>query len=239
MIRSKKEIILESIVIDTTDEFNPFEKKILKKFFKTHGLEGDFDVYDNAALLIEELEMGYQEAFNLANTFSNKRDILFSETSSLRSDFDKSRVFFRYVDKEIKRLSEDVERAGTIEEKKIDINISGDEVTNRTVRLWDSYNGFILYLPLDYRYEREMREQKSLLVYVMLEKILLASYDYDNNIFRVNVMYSIGESTGEKKPLTSFEWEYPENITKESIYQTVNDIYENVKRQISSFTFSM
>lgn len=240
MFKRKKEILLESLVIDNTNEFTPLEKKILKKFFRLYGLEDHFDIYDNAALLIEEMEMDYQSAFDLAYTFFKKREILFSESSFLRSNFEKNKIFFKFLNTGMIKFEKNYDKL-SIDEKTITIKIEGDEPLERVIRFWDSYTGFMLYLPLNYTFSNEERDQKSILIYVNFntkdhpEK---KWYNDDEN-FNVNINYSMGEGNREQKNITNFDYPYPEKIDSESINKTIQNIYDIVKKEIEGFNFSM
>jgi hypothetical protein len=236
MVKNKKEILLESMVIDNSNEFTPLEKKILKKFFKTYGLENDFNVYENAAMLIEELEMDYQSAFDLSHTFLTKRDILFSESSYLRTNFEKNKIFFKYLNTQTEQFAKYIEDGASLPEKTIPIKIKGDEeITERVIRFWDSYGGFMFYLPLSYDHS------KSIIVYASFNKKEDPNrkyYDDDNN-FEVNINYSIGDGDRTQKSFYTFDYPYPEKITTDSIYETISKIYDIVKDKVSNYEFSM
>ena len=65
----KKDVILESQLIDLTTEFTPTEKRMLKtlnKKFGKGGMYADFDRWAGAAFLIEEMELPYDQAYDLA-----------------------------------------------------------------------------------------------------------------------------------------------------------------------------
>ena len=81
----KKDVILEAQLIDLTTEFTPQEKRMLKtlnKKFGVGGMYGDFDRWEGAAFLIEEMELPYDQAYDLALTFWWYGDKLFKEARS-------------------------------------------------------------------------------------------------------------------------------------------------------------
>ena len=96
----KKDVILEAQLIDLTTEFTPQEKRMLKtlnKKFGVGGMYGDFDRWEGAAFLIEEMELPYDQAYDLALTFWWYGDKLFKEGDPLYKKEDRGYVFNRVM----------------------------------------------------------------------------------------------------------------------------------------------
>ena len=78
----KKYVLLESLLIDTSDEFNENEKRIMKLIHKKYGNTTpnySISVYDVAAWLIDDFDLSYEVAFELAKTYYWQGSKLFKE----------------------------------------------------------------------------------------------------------------------------------------------------------------
>ena len=83
----KKYVLLESLLIDTSNEFSDNEKRILKLIHKKYEKEMssyNFSVYEVAAWLIEDFELSYEVAFELSKYYFWEGRKLFSEYEPLR-----------------------------------------------------------------------------------------------------------------------------------------------------------
>ena len=100
----KKNLILESLLIDKIDEFTPYEKKLLgvlhKKFgFGSGKLDNSwyFDKWKSAAYLIEFFEVPYDVAHSLASTYYWNGDKLFMEYEPIRKHENRSYLMMNYA----------------------------------------------------------------------------------------------------------------------------------------------
>ena len=101
MIIKKKYVLLESLLIDDTNEFDATEKRIFKMLNIQYGnpMKGveegkkPFSQWDVAAWLIENIEIPYDMAYGLTKTYYWNYDKLFSETTSLRKTIPSAQLF--------------------------------------------------------------------------------------------------------------------------------------------------
>ena len=108
MIIKKKNVILESLLIDTVGEFTPQEKRLLKVIHDKFGMGSgkiekswNFDKWGAAAFLIEEFEIPYDIAHDLASTYYWNGDKLFSEFETLRKKNNRSDLLMNFVFRDI------------------------------------------------------------------------------------------------------------------------------------------
>ena len=104
----KKNIILESLLIDTISEFTPQEKKLLSVLHNKFGMGSgkiekswNFDKWSAAAFLIEEFEIPYDTAHSLASTYYWNGEKLFKEYESLRKNNNRSELLMNHAFREI------------------------------------------------------------------------------------------------------------------------------------------
>ena len=104
MIIKKKDVLLESLLIDKTNEFDKQEKRLLKVIHDKFGMGSgkiekswDFNKWDAAAYLIEFFEVPYDVAHNLTSTYYWNGDKLFKEYEPLRRKDNRSDIFLTYV----------------------------------------------------------------------------------------------------------------------------------------------
>ena len=93
----KKYVLLESLLIDTSNEFSDNEKRILKLIHKKYEKEMssyNFSVYEVAAWLIEDFELSYEVAFELSKSYFWEGRKLFSEYEPLRKKWPIAEIFF-------------------------------------------------------------------------------------------------------------------------------------------------
>ena len=108
MIIKKKHVLLESLLIDTIDEFTPQEKKLLTVLHQKFGMGSgkiekswNFDKWGAAAFLIEYFETPYDIAHDLASTYYWNGDKLFQEFESLRKKNNRSDLFMNHAFRDI------------------------------------------------------------------------------------------------------------------------------------------
>lgn len=233
MIKTKKEILVENLTIDLTNEFNPLEIKVLKKFYQIYGLEGEFDIFEAAALLIEEMELDYQTAYDLVNTFYFNRRILFREHESLKHKTSKTELFFKYLNEFIDKIIKEQADVRTI----IINTLDGPE--ERELNVWDLYYAISLYISYDITTQinsgltweefGELNKKNNIRVNVDFNRVYEkeSTYKYDDEKFSLTLSYKIGD--GERIIVDTFEIPYPEKITKESMAKIVSDALNMVK----------
>ena len=108
MIIKKKHVLLESLLIDTIDEFTPQEKKLLTVLHQKFGMGSgkiekswNFDKWGAAAFLIEYFETPYDIAHDLASTYYWNGEKLFKEFESLRKKNNRSDLFMNHAFRDI------------------------------------------------------------------------------------------------------------------------------------------
>lgn len=251
----KKHVLLEAYVLDLSDEFSPYEKKLLKILYKKYGTElykKNFNLWEVAAMLIEDFNLDYEDAYNLSKTYRDNHYLLFKEHEPLRIKSPKSLLFFERVDELVQRFidgkTEDHE-FGTVSIK-FDVDELPEE---REVMVWTGYKGFTLYLPLsiDTIHPWEQRDARGIMV-----RIKFAPLDSNNNPiegwisdkeheqinnqkFKVDVTYRVGESREFDGTLFTFEEDYPEKINQEKSFEIFDRIIEKVVNKLSNTEFTL
>ncbi len=104
MIIKKKNVLLEALLIDKSDEFTKQEKKLIKVMHDKFGYASgklknswDFDKWKAAAYLIEFFEVPYDVAHSLASTYYWNGDKLFKEYQPIRKEDNRSYLFMNYA----------------------------------------------------------------------------------------------------------------------------------------------
>jgi hypothetical protein len=261
----KKYVLLESLLIDVTNEFNDNEKRILKLIHKKHKDDKyNFSVFDVAAWLIEDFNLDYETAFELSKSYYWENSKLFSVYEPLRKKWPMAELFFSkihdFTGNLVKSYNDDT--YGQIE-----VHFNGDEGFNdvRDVRLWSGYNSMSLFIPFnffhivdDYRriyIDMDDRDARTLRVDIQffqldsqgnkLEHNIWRTDDYENgkinlDEFLIEVGYRSGKS-GDETPqkLMSFNAPYPKPLNVTSATQTLKNILEDVIQKIKSTTFQL
>ena len=108
MIIKKKHVLIESLLIDTIDEFTPQEKKLLFVLHQKFGMGSgkiekswNFDKWVAAAFLIEFFETPYDVAHDLASTYYWNGGELFSDFKSLRKKSNRSDLLMNFAFRDI------------------------------------------------------------------------------------------------------------------------------------------
>ena len=220
----KKHVLLESLLIDVTTEFDATEKRIFKMLYQHYGnpMKDDeegkkpFNQWDVAAWLIESLEIPYDMAYELTKTYFWNYNKLFSEISSLRKRIPSAELF-NENSRKLTSLFKDTLSNDSYGEIKINFDRDTGIEDIRNVSFWDSYYGFSLYLPFSsgdnngsYVYSDD-RNKRQLIIdvkYQTLDKegnivdVYIKDEDYrekiDNEKFRVDVKYTLGDTVDRK-----------------------------------------
>jgi hypothetical protein len=261
----KKYVLLESLVIDLTNEFNENEKRILKLIHKKYKHEPyTSNVWEVAAWLIEDFNLSYEDAFSLAKTYYWENNRLFKEHESLRKNWPIPEIIFAklgdFITSVVKKFPEDI--YGNIV-----VKFDGDSgfIDERVVRIWAAYKSIALYIPFqyfriingqyDYRYlETNERDDRMLRVDInffqldndgnKIEKDLWRTEDYEKNLVNLNeylvdVVYRVGNEDKNYIPLMSFNVPYPKTVTIDTITKDFNGIIEDVIQKIKNTTFKL
>ena len=221
----KKHVLLESLLIDVTNEFDATEKRIFKMMYNHYGdpMKDDeegkkpFDQWGVAAWLIESLEIPYDMAYELTKTYFWNYNKLFSEMSSLRKRIPSAELFNEHSRK-LTSLFKDNLSNDSYGEIKINFDRDTGIEDKRNIVFWDSYYGFSLYLPFSSRdnygtYVRGVdRDKRQLMIDVYFQTLdkegnivdgYIKDEDYrekiDNEKFRVVVKYTIGEISNRRE----------------------------------------
>ena len=259
----KKDVILESQLIDLTTEFTPIEKRMLKtlnKKFGKGGMYSDFDRWDGAAFLIEEMELPYDQAYDLALTYWWYGDKLFDEAATLYKKEDKGYIFNRVMRELLTPYIKG--RVGTADrmvgETIADVSITWEDpehivskegafTVTDDVTLWDGHKGFTLYIPfnqdsvngeyVDYK----LRNHNTIMVYIQF-------IEYDeknpkgNTHVNINIEYTLGDTYMRKDKrfsMDNFDIPMPIPMTKEKIYKIFTDMLKDTLEKIESMTFPL
>jgi hypothetical protein len=221
MIIKKKYVLLESLLIDATNEFDATEKRIFKMLNIHYGnpmtgvKEGkkEFNQWEVAAWLIESLEIPYDMAYGLTKTYFWNYDILFSETTSLRKTIPFAELFKEHHQK-LSKLFRDKLTNDIYGQIKINIDRDTGIEDMRDINFWGTYSGFALYLPffgMDnngyYLYGGDTNSRILMVdvYYRILDKEgnivdrYITGDEYqekiDNEKFKVVVKYTLGDTT--------------------------------------------
>ena len=234
----KKHVLLESLLIDVTTEFDATEKRIFKMLYQHYGnpMKDDeegkkpFNQWDVAAWLIESLEIPYDMAYELTKTYFWNYTELFSEISSLRKRIPSAELF-NENSRKLTSLFKDTLSDDSYGEIKINFDRDTSIEDIRNVSFWDSYNGFSLYLPFSSRDNNgsyvygDDRDKRLLFINVKYQTLdkegnivdgYIKDEDYrekiDNEKFRVDVKYTLGEvrdSKGSDREVNLMEFDVP------------------------------
>lgn len=252
----KKDVILESQLIDLTTEFTPQEKRMLRtleKKFGPGGSSSDYDRWDGATFLIEEMGIPYDQAYDLSLTFWWYGDKLFKETDKLYKKEDRGYLFGR-VTRELLTLY--VKGKGEIiadvsitwEDPEHEISKEGVFTITDDVTLWDGYRGITLYIPFNQdsingQYvDYALRNNNTIMV-----DIQFIPYDEKDpkvgTHIKVEVTYTIGDSGIDRKEdkvtMMEFDVPYPIPMNKETIYEIFTASIKDVLEKIESMTFTL
>jgi hypothetical protein len=266
----KKHVILESLLIDDTNEFDATEKRILKMLKIHYGdpMKDDeegkkpFNQWDVATWLIESLEIPYDMAYELTKTYFWNYNKLFSEVSSLRKKIPSAQLFDSHFGKLTIAFKDNLTNDLYGE---IKINFDRDRGIKdvRNVTFWDTYKGFILYLPFNVRTINDKyvshidRDERQLMVDVYFHKLdkdenivhgYITDEEYeqkiDNEKFRVIVKYTLGDMKGREGSeresfLMEFDVPYPKPLSLKTYSETLNLILDVIIKKMESMTFNL
>ncbi len=157
----KKYVLLESNLIDSSNEFTEQEKRLLFVLNKEYGIPNikTFDVWKGAAFLIELFDIPYDLAYEMSTTYFYNGHKLFGERDSLRKKQITSEIFFRHLGDMTKKFRNHMSTGTGVgdgdEVGNIKVNFEGDDlgehkslIENREIVMWDNNYGFTLYIPL-------------------------------------------------------------------------------------------
>lgn len=160
----KKHILTEALLIDTTSEFTPYEKKIFKIFHKKYGIGGyggDFDRWVGAAWLIEHMGFDHDDAYDMSLTYWYNGDKLFKDSEPLRRKESRGYLFSKLVQDFSDPFKDSISPGdnsiiGNWDINWYDANNLLDKGQNfkisSPVNIWTGYRGFTLYIPFEDRW---------------------------------------------------------------------------------------
>ena len=259
----KKDVILEAQLIDLTTEFTPQEKRMLKtlnKKFGKGGMYADFDRWDGAAFLIEEMELPYDQAYDLALTYWWYGDKLFEEAATLYRKEDKGYIFNRVMRELLtpyikgRGIDDGTDHGDKIADVSITwedpehlISKEGAFTVSDDVTLWDGHKGFTLYIPFNQDYingeyvDYKFRNLSTIMVYIEFIEYDEKNPKGDTHV-NINITYTIGDSYMKKDKrisLDNFDIPMPIPMTKEKIYKIFTDMLKDTLDKIESMTFTL
>ena len=259
----KKDVILEAQLIDLTTEFTPTEKKMLKtlnKKFGVGGMYGNFDRWEGAAFLIEEMELPYDQAYDLALTYWWYGDKLFDEAATLYKKEDKGYIFNRVMRELLTPYIKG--RVGTADrmegETIADVSITWEDpehliskegvfTVTDDVTLWDGHKGFTLYIPFNQDYvhgeyiDYKLRNHNTIMVYIQFIVYDEKNPKGDTHV-NINIEYTLGDTSMRKDKrisMENFDIPMPIPMTKEKIYKIFTDMLKDTLEKIESMTFPL
>jgi len=251
----KKDVILEAQLIDSTTEFTPQEKRMLRtlnKKFGAGGMSSDFDRWEGSAFLIEELGLPYDQAYDLALTFWWHGDKLFEETTPIYKKESRGYVFYRTVRQLVASFLKKEE------EKIADVDVSWEDPNHiitledafsipQDITLWDGHKGFTLYIPFNDQYvegnyvDYKIRNANTIMIYVQFNEYDDKDPKGDTHI-NVSVDLTLGDSYHRRENRESFmkfDIPMPTPMTKEKIYKIFTDTLKDVLEKIENTVFEV
>ena len=250
----KKDIILEASLLDVSPDFTPTERRlirVLEKKYGTGGTSSDFDRFDAAAWLIENMNIPYDQAYDLTLTYWWHGDELFKEYKPTRKKENRGYIFYRMMNKLINKY---IESRG---ESIADVEVTwedpqhwfGEEeafVALSEVTLWDGHRGFTLYIPLPGTYvdrfsvPYQVRNSATLMVYVTLDEYPdRESEEKSNKYVNLKISYKADDTSSNKNrtPLVDKDIKIPESLTEENIYKIFTDVIKLTLEKIEEQVF--
>ncbi len=244
------------VFLDYTTEFNDFEKRVLKQIHKMYKNKDimQFKVWDVAIDFIENFDLGYKEAYDLANTYYYSKERLFREYLPNRKVSANSSILFN-------KLSYFIESFFSSDSSKfenIDIKFKGDEkgYIDMEVKVESAYNGFWINLEpteeMREHYGWRYLEERNVRAFIRLNKIGLdgekiTEYFYGDEIFEhvdqnkysveTEIKYGYGEP--EKEILFNQYFNYPEKYTLKSIFDTFSHIINTTLSEVQKKTLNV
>lgn len=262
----KKYVLLESLLIDTSSEFNDNEKRILKLIHKKHKNDGySFNIYHVAAWLIEDFDLPYEIAFELSKSYFYEGSKLFKESEPLRKKWPIAEIFFsklgEFTNEYAKSFPNDIYDT-------IQVKFNGDEGFNdmREVKIWGGHTSLSFWMIFPYYrmydgYRSTYIEGSSSDARLLRIDIVFKQIDKDGNPievhgwktdqyedgtvnlneFLVTVNYLVGQRVDGEIPtkLMTFKVPYPQPLTKQSVMDLLKKVGEDVIQKIKSTTFEL
>jgi hypothetical protein len=238
----KESLILEGLLIDDLNTIDPLMRKALKNLhrrFKDTSM-WDIDTYRLTDEIHEEWLLPLETAYKIVQTYVYKRDYLFKE-HNYTEDTSKSNFFGRYSSRFMKKYRDslDNERIGG-EDNRWGLNFGGVELPFEP-HFWDSFDGFTLYLPVDWdlRYNAKYGDDDSGIDYDIYSTLVRVGFDWENQTF--TMIYSTGDKENKQEGII-IENEPFEYMEGEVSYDSVNAwieglILNKIKPILDKFEF--
>ena len=260
----KKDVLLEAQLIDSTSEFTPQEKKMLKtlkKKFGAGGYDSSYNRWDGAAFLIEEMGIPYDQAYDLSLTHWWYGDRLYEEVESIYKKEDRGYLYQRVIQQLLKPYIEGRDETlgditTTWEDPDHIISQEGLFTIKDSVTLWEGPAGFTLYIPMENRKLRDVSDRENtrefydvsnkntLSVSIKFIPYIEKGHPKMDTHVKFDVTYAVGDSTirGNKSSeinMMSFDIPIPSPLDKGSIYKIFTDSINDVLEKIESMTFGL
>jgi hypothetical protein len=229
----KKYVLLESMLIDLTDKLTPFQKKILKVLHKKYKDLAWVSQWDASIFLIEELDVDYQDAYDLIQTYSRFRDVLFKEVSDFYEKASVPHVFFMNIGKALESYKNNLADGEHLNDAVFKWDKEPYE-ENHEVVLWTYSSSFILYFTPEFSWRNDKRR--------VLVETSLSQIDDNDKEFKVTITIkrsreeSSSASDKDEKLFTEFTHPYPDRVTKSSLYDIIDGLIIDVLMRVTSTT---
>jgi hypothetical protein len=236
----KESLILEGLLIDDLTTLDAFDKKVLKglhKRFKDVSM-WDIDTYDLIDELHEKWLMPLSKAFKLVHTYVYKRDYLFKEHDYV-SNVKNADIFRRYGRKFYKKYRDSLDDEHLTPDGEFwDISV-GDKTLPYEPHFWDQWNGYSIYLPVDYNLRWNARGSGDKTDYDNYTAVVSVNFNWEEDTF--NVEYRIGKDDNEQKGtiVNNHSFEYPKDEISYAVGTAwvENHVMNIVKPLIQQFNF--
>ena len=248
----KEAILTEGLMVDDLGNLTPTQKKVLKSLYKKYVKNADDDfrywrlnTNDITKELNDKWQMSFHEAYKISRLFVMHGDDLFKE-NRINSEVHVAEILRGYMGTFISHYKKSLED-DEIHGGDWDLSIGG-EVTPHTSHFWDSYNGFSLYLPVNYdyrwelpRHERDVTERKIIIIKVSFD---FGDYRGTNTEPTISIKYSLGDSTTddvvnvEGGLVEKAYFDLPKEVSKESMNEWLDDLVANqIKPIVTDFKY--
>jgi hypothetical protein len=243
----KKYVLLESNLIDSLNEFNEQEKRLLFVLNKEYGIPNikTFDVWVAAAFLIELFDIPYDLAYEMSTTYFYNGHKLFGKRDSLRKKQITSEIFFRHLGDMTKKFRNHMSTGNGVgdgdEVGNIKVNFEGDDLGGHKSLIENREIGVYLY-------SKDVNPRMVVLD-VRIKPIPIPRTD-DNKYgwsakgdkVRVFVTAKVGSDGDDQYGIENWmDFEVPliKPLSKESYIKTLDGIYNDVVEKIESTNFRL
>jgi len=246
----------KKLFLDYTTEFNDFEKRLLRQIHNMYKNKDimQFNTWDVAIDFIENFDLGYKEAYDLANTYYYNKEKLFREYIPTKKVSANSQIFFDKLNEFIQLF---ISSDSSLFEN-IDIKFKGDEEDYIDMEVVgdSAYNGFWFNLDpteeMSAQYGWYYLEKRSVRFRNSIHKVGLGgekndkfyfgdevfeNIDQDKFLVETEIKYGYGD--GENDILFKQYFDYPEKYTLKDIFSTFRDIINKTLSEVQKKTLKV